>query len=115
LRNRQKLMATDPQSLLTAARCWECFGASRYQLQLMKLGLLVNIVNGNMAATDPQSLLAAAKCFMCYASTPYMLDLMELALLAQISNQGGTGGGGQMQIYADGTAPAAIAPPSNVN
>jgi hypothetical protein len=110
------MIATDPQTLLAAANCYQCFGATPYQLQLMKLALLADIVKSNnaMAATDPQSLLASANCYQCFASNPFMLQLMELALLNLVV-QGGTGGGGsgQVQIYTDNTAPGSIAPPAN--
>ena len=74
--------STDPQSLLAAAKCFDCFGQGS-QLELMKLALLAQIAKTQnpMTATDPKSLLAQANCFSCYASSPFMLSLMELALL----------------------------------
>ncbi len=90
-------MATDAQSLLTQAQCFECNNANEYSLLLMKLSLLQQIVlaQNPMADTSPQTLLANASCFQCYAANPYMLQLMELALLSQIVGGGsGTGGAG---------------------
>jgi hypothetical protein len=89
-------MATDAQSLLAQAACYECFTANPYMAQLAQLALLRQIVlNQNaMAAVDAQSLLDQSKCYSCYASNPYMLKLMELALLAQVVANGSTGGGG---------------------
>jgi len=99
-------MATDPQSLLNSAACYNNFSA---QFQLMKLGLLRLIVlNQNpMAATDPQSLLNSANCMNCYG--PGAWPLLELALLQLIANGGGTGGGGTTTLYGafGGIAPAA--------
>jgi hypothetical protein len=91
-------MATDAQTLLTEAQCYECNGANDYSLLLMKLALLRQILlaSNPVADTTPQALLADASCFSCYASTPYMLQLMELALLAQIVDAGGGGGGGSL-------------------
>jgi len=74
-------VATDPQSLLGAVQCYDCYLA---QYNLLKLALLRQILlaqNPN-AATDPQSLLNQAACYSCFSS---QWALMELALLAQIS------------------------------
>jgi len=89
-------MATNSQSLLTAANCYAGFGDNSYMLRLMKLALLNQIATGVTLATDPQSLLTQAKCFACMGDNGYMLQLMELALLAQISanGTGGAPGGG---------------------
>ncbi len=90
-------MATDAQTLLTEAQCFECFAANGYMLNLMKLSLLrqILLVQNPMADTTPQALLAAAKCYECYAGNDYALKLMELALLGQIVGGGsGTGGAG---------------------
>ena len=82
-------MATDPQSLLTAAACYQCNGASPYQLELMKLALLAQIAQGLNPAikVDPQSLLTAASGYAGYASSVFELKLMELALLQIIVAQ----------------------------
>ncbi len=92
-------MATDAQTLLTEAECFECFAANGYMLNLMKLSLLRQILlaQNPMADTTPQALLAAANCYTCYAGNDYALKLMELALLAQIVGGGsGTGGAGSV-------------------
>jgi len=88
-------MATDPQSLLSAANLYQGYGASGYQLDLMILALLAQISKQQnpMIATDPQTLLTAASCYQCFGADPYALKLMMLALLAQIVNNGISGGG----------------------
>jgi hypothetical protein len=80
-------VATDPQSLLTAAQCYDCFGSSTYMLDLMKVALLAQISLAKNPANNvtPQGLLAAANCYQCFGASEYMLKLMELALLAQIA------------------------------
>lgn len=90
------MSATDPQSLLTAANCYSCYGNIPGLMQLMRLALLQQILlNQNpMAAVDPESLLSQANCYSCFGVGAGELKLMELALLAQIANNGSTGGGG---------------------
>jgi hypothetical protein len=80
-------MATDPQSLLQQASCYECNGANLYMLGLMRVALLAQISQSKNAANDvsPQGLLQQAKCYECFGSNLYTLKLMELALLAQIA------------------------------
>lgn len=39
-------MATTPQALLAAAKCYQCYASSGYMLQLIELGLLKQIVEG---------------------------------------------------------------------
>ena len=77
-------MNTDPQSLISAGKCYACFNSSTFQI--MKLALLASISTNHNPAnkTDPATLLAQAKCYSCNsnASQP---KLMELALLAQIA------------------------------
>jgi len=79
-------MATDPQSLLNGAACYNNYSAQSW---LLKLGLLKQILlNQNpMAATDPQSLLSSAQCYNCYG--PGVWPLLELELLSQIATGGG--------------------------
>lgn len=88
-------MATDAQSLMTAANCYVCVGSSHEQVELMKLSLLAQILKAQnpMADTSPQALLAAANCYTCFLNSPALMGLAELALLAQIVT-GGTGSGG---------------------
>ena len=78
-------MSTDPQSLITAGKCFACFTSST--AEIMKLALLAAISTNHNPAnqTDPASLLSQAKCYSCNsnASQP---KLMELALLAQIAS-----------------------------
>lgn len=90
---------TRAQTLLAAAKCFQCNGGDEYSLLLMKLSLLRQLVLAvnPMADTTPQTLLAQAKCFQCYATSPYMLLLMELALLQSLVS-GGTVGGGALDI-----------------
>lgn len=102
-------MATDPQTLLDAAKCYACYSNDPYSLGLMELALLQQTVLAlnPMADTSAATLLAQANCYACYGSNPYMLNLMKLALLAQLAG-GGSGGGGlstaQMVVYT-GTDP----------
>lgn len=42
-------MATDAQTLLSEANCFNCYGANEYMLQLMELALLVRIVNNGIS------------------------------------------------------------------
>ena len=79
-------MATDAQSLLAEAACFQCEAANAYSAQLIKLALLKQILlaSNPMADTSPETLLAQAACFQCFAANPYMLQLMELALLVQL-------------------------------
>lgn len=97
-------MATDAPTLLSEANCFNCYTATPYALQLMKLSLLAQIVlqGDPMADVTPQALLAQANCFNCYAANPYMLQLMELALLVQVVDNGGGGGGGGL-AFSTGT------------
>ena len=78
-------MATDPQSLITAGKCYACFTSST--VEIMRLALLSAISKAHNAAnqTDPQSLLTQANCFLCF-SNESTADLLELALLAQIAS-----------------------------
>ena len=87
-------MATDAQTLLAEAKCYECYGSNEYSLHLMKLAMLKQILEAAnpMADTSPQALLAEAKCYACYGSSG-MWPLMELALLRQILEVGIGGGG----------------------
>lgn len=39
-------MATDPQTLLSEAKCYNCYAGNPYALQLMALSLLVQIIAG---------------------------------------------------------------------
>lgn len=77
-------MATDPQSLLTQASCYLCYGVS--EAQAMKLALLAQIstTSNPENAVDPQSLITAGRCFACFANAD-VGAIMELALLAQIA------------------------------
>jgi len=77
-------VATDPQSLLTAANCFACVSSANSD-QMLELALLVNILTGlnPMAATDPQSLFTQSKCFLCLGVSQF--QALKLALLAQIS------------------------------
>lgn len=78
-------MPADPQTLITAGRCYECYG-SLDLYWTMKLQLLANIslsVNSSNDVT-PQGLMAAGKCYECY-TTGYPAEIMELVLLSQIS------------------------------
>jgi hypothetical protein len=97
--------ATDPQSLLAQAKCYNCYGTPG-ELMLMKLALLQQIALSlnPMAATDPQSLLDQAKCYNCYG-TSGLWALFELALLQQIAvngSGGGTGTGATFGNYGGG-------------
>lgn len=79
-------MATDPASLFSQASCYDCFGISQGQRDLMELAMLSQIVKAKSPSTptDPATLLAAANCYACYGASPGALQLMKLALLAQI-------------------------------
>lgn len=78
-------MNTDPQTLLTSAKCYVCEGVSI--AQALKLQLLAQISLGRNPANqvDPQSLLSQASCFACFSNAS-IGKLMELALLAQIAS-----------------------------
>ena len=71
--------ALDSQTLLSEAKCLECFtnGGSE---QLIELALLAKIAH---MATDPQTLYTQSKCYLCYGMSQY--QALKLALLAQIS------------------------------
>lgn len=77
-------MATDPQSLLAAAKCYECFTTTDQQ-DLIELALWAQIalLRNPMATTDPQGLFNLAKCYLCMGVSLY--QALKLALLAQIS------------------------------
>jgi hypothetical protein len=104
------MAATAPQTLLTGANCFECYGASA--VQMMRLAILSNILTtlNPMAETDPQSLITYGKCFECYGAS--IVNMMELALLDQISANVSTSGSGEIVPYtttgptADGVLPA---------
>lgn len=78
-------VATDPQSLLTAGKCYACPGATVFEI--MKLQLLADISLQKNPANDvtPQGLISQGKCFPCFA-TVSTARIMELALLAQIAS-----------------------------
>ncbi len=109
-------MATDAQSLISQANCYECFAVNPYTARLMQLALLKQIVlNGNpMADTSPQTLLTNAQCFECYATSPYLLQLMELSLLVQITNNSSAGGSASQIVAYTGANPNAdgVKPPN---
>lgn len=83
-------MATDPQTLISQANCFDCYLP---QYPLMRLALLRQILLAlnPSAVTDPQTLISQASCYDCYLA---QYPLLELALLAQIVANGGGGGGG---------------------
>ena len=105
------MAATDAPTLLASANCYLSYASSGYMTQLMKLGLLKQILlaSNPMAATDPQSLLTSANCYLSYASSPYALELMELGLLALIATNGGGGGGILSGAVDPTTAPSSTA------
>ncbi len=98
-------MATDSTTLLYETRCFECLPPSQWQL--IKLGLLKQILLGisPMADTSATALLEAAKCYICLP--PGFWPLLELALLQQIAGGGGGGGGASLQC----TVGIPVAPP----
>lgn len=114
------MAATDSQSLLAAANCYQCFSSNPYSQMLAKLALLKQILLtlDPMADTSPQALLSQANCFTCYGNNPYTLTLMELALLVNIANTGIGGGGGQILVYTttdpttDGVVPTDVTQPA---
>lgn len=79
-------MATDAQTLLAEAKCFECYAANPYMLSLIELALLrqMLLATNASATVDPQGLLALAKCYECYGPNQYTLNLMKLALLQQL-------------------------------
>jgi hypothetical protein len=85
-------MATDAQTLITETSCYQCLSSGQWQL--LKLGLLRQILLASlpMADTSPAALLEAAKCYACLS--PGMWQLLELALLQQIVDGGGGAGSG---------------------
>lgn len=80
-------MATDAQTLLSEASCYQCFGPNEYTLTLIELALLRQILlaSNSGATVDAQGLLDIAKCYECFAPNPYALQLMKLALLKQLA------------------------------
>lgn len=104
-------MATDANSLLAEAKCYECNTSAPYGLLLVQLGLWrqVLLLINPMADTSPNALLNEAKCYECYSASPYMLQLIGLGLLKQIAEGGGTGGSDQ--ITQGNGAP--VAPPAD--
>jgi hypothetical protein len=91
-------VATDPQSLLNAAKCFECYSSSNPE-QLLELALLaITTRNANaMATTDPQGLFTLAKCYLCQGVSQF--QALKLALLSQIS---------KAKNAANDTTPAAL-------
>lgn len=73
-------MATDPQTLLEEANCYNCYSTNPYSLGLLRLALLAQIAQ---STATPQELLAEASCYRCYGDS-YVLRLMKLALLDQL-------------------------------
>lgn len=89
-------MATDANTLLSDARCFENCGP----WELFRLGLLKQILLASdpVADTSPNALLESAKCYACMP--PGLWMLLELGLLKQIADAGGVGGGGGVQCSA---------------
>lgn len=106
-------MATDPQTLLSAANCYTCQLPGEWQL--MKLSLLRQILLqlSPMADTSPQALLSQANCYNCYG--PGLWPLLELALLSQIVNQGMGGGSSQIVAYTGANPNSDGVKPPNLN
>ena len=75
-------MAYDAQSLLTAAKCYNC--GDEDAPELMKIALLAQLLKGTnpVADTTPTTLMAQAKCYACVP--PNQRQLLELALLMQL-------------------------------
>lgn len=105
-------MACDPQTLLTNAECFQCYGYGS-MLDAMEVVLLCAIRDGNTSmACDPQSLLSEANCLICeLGPIPGAFQAVRISLLCQIAAAGGGGGGGTIQVY-EARDPA---PPDNVN
>ncbi len=78
------MAATNPQTLFTEGKCYECNGPLTPAM-IMRLALeariLTTLVPG--ADTSASALLAYASCYSCYGAS--LGELMELALLDQIS------------------------------
>ena len=85
-------MATDANTLLAETVCFSCLSEGEWQL--LKLGLLKQILlaQNPVADTSTTALLEAAKCYACLS--PGIWQLLELALLQQIVDAGGGGAGG---------------------
>lgn len=64
-------MAADPQTLLAAVKCFECYAGSAAQLQLLKLALLKAILDA--VSTQPRNDLAVST-FAGLLNTPGSLD-----------------------------------------
>lgn len=96
-------MPTDAQSLLAASACYECQAPG--ELQLLKLGLLKQLVEATnaMADTSASALLAATRCYQCHP--PGFWPLFELALLQMLAGTG-VGGGGSSGVGAPTDPPA---------
>lgn len=78
------MAATDANTLLAEAKCYECFGPLSMSL-LFRLALEARMLKALVpgADTSPQALITYGKCFNCYGAS--YGELMELALLDQIS------------------------------
>lgn len=106
---------TTAKTLLAAAACYQCNAANSYELQMIKLALLKQILlaQNAMADTTPQTLLKQASCYSCYASNAYMLEMIELALLQQIVINGSTGGGGSGGTFGGNGSPVGVVFPTS--
>jgi hypothetical protein len=79
------MAATNPQTLITEARCFACYGVS--SAQLIKIALLRRSVLASNPEADvsPEGLIHHAACFFCYIPDGNYGVLIELALLDLLS------------------------------
>ena len=75
-------VATD--TLLSEAKCYECYGSSTVGQLLILAQLRRQLLALNASAdVSPQGLMAYAKCYACYGLS--FTDIFEIAMLDQIS------------------------------
>lgn len=76
--------ATDTNTLLGEAKCYECYGNSTIGELLILAQLRNQLLALNPTAdVTPDGLLAYAKCYACYGLS--FSDLFEIAMLDQIA------------------------------
>jgi hypothetical protein len=76
-------MACDPNTLLAAAKCFDC-GMSGIMFDAVEIVLLCAIRDGTSLACDPQTLLAQASCILS-CIPPGAMPAVKLSILCQIT------------------------------
>ena len=77
-------MACDPNTLIAAAKCFEC-NISGLMYDAVEIVLLCAIRDGTASSCDPQTLVTQASCIIgCIP--PGMMPAVKLSLLCEIAN-----------------------------